>query len=153
MYYHGLKNWVGQVEVDIKLMPQFYIVGVICHMLMHGCYININLDVIRSFRPFCQYVEAHLAGVCQTRLLLDLFGERDFPTSSTGSCCDVCSSQISGDTVYEDFHCELEVLIGCKGEVNVAEWIQGSKVSWTDVKDQCHNIILETIREWIYCFG
>ncbi len=88
-------------------------------------------------------MQAKLAGLCQTRLLLDLFGETDTEALSSGTCCDVCASKANNTTPVKDMRQELAVPIdalqqvGCKGEVKVTEWIRGSKVSWTDKFNKC----------------
>ena len=84
------------------------------------------------------YVNAHLAGMCRRRLLLNAFGEVDTPTRATGDCCDVCLQS----KPVEDFKEELKILIdalnhvGCKGELKIAEWIRGSSMSWTNAYDK-----------------
>ena len=78
-------------------------------------------------------------------MLLDLFGETDMQAKANGACCDVCVCHRKASVLYTpvaDMSIELQVLIdalnhvGCKGEVKVAEWIRGSKLSWTDAFDK-----------------
>ena len=88
--------------------------------------------ILMGYSDSWRYVQAHLAGVCRRRLLLDLFDEKNTQTYSCATCCDVCSLQQSANIPFEDMRRELAVLIdalnqvGCKGEVKVAEWIRGS---------------------------
>ena len=42
--------------------------------------------ILTCFSESWRYVNAHLAGVCRRRLLLNAFGEVDTPTSATGDC-------------------------------------------------------------------
>ena len=105
---------------------------------------QINVDasilyILSSFSQSWKYVNAHLAGVCRRKILLELFGEEESCAISSGNCCDVCQTTV---TCHEDCKEELKVLIdaldklGCKGEVKISEWIRGSKVSWTDAFDK-----------------
>ena len=54
----------------------------------------------------------------------------------------VCEAKAQNQYVLEDNQKELKILIdaldkvGCKGEVKIAEWIHGSKISWTDAFDK-----------------
>ena len=99
--------------------------------------------ILSGFSSSWRYVQAHLVGACRRQMLLDLFGETDMQAKANGACCDVCVSQESEcATPVADMSIELQVLIdalnhvGCKGEVKVAEWIRGSKLSWTDAFDK-----------------
>ena len=99
--------------------------------------------ILSGFSSSWRYVQAHLVGACGRQMLLDLFGETDMQAKANGACCDVCVSQESEcATPVADMSIELQVLIdalnhvGCKGEVKVAEWIRGSKLSWTDAFDK-----------------
>ena len=42
------------------------------------------------FAKSWKFVNAHLAGMCQRKLLLNAFGEVNTHASATGDCCDVC---------------------------------------------------------------
>ena len=90
--------------------------------------------ILSSFSESWRYINAHLAGVCRRRLLTDMFGETNTPTSATGDCCDVCSQNWADK---RDFKVELGIVIdtinhiGFKGEVKLAEWIRGSNIAWT----------------------
>ena len=81
----------------------------------------------------------NLAGVCQRRLLLKMFGEESTSSTSSEDCCDVCMYKVHN---YSDFKEELKVLIdavdhlGGMGEVKVAEWIRGSKIVWTNASNK-----------------
>ena len=85
--------------------------------------------ILKGFSNSWRYVQAHLAGICRRRMLLDLFGETEAEALSSGTC---------SDTPVQDMRQELAVPIdaldqvGCRGEVKVSEWIRGSKLSWTD---------------------
>ncbi len=98
--------------------------------------------ILRGFSNSWRYAQAHLAGICRRRILLDLFGETETEASSSGTCCDVCISRENCATPAQDMHQELAVLVdaldqvGCRGEVKVSEWIRGSKLSWTDDFDK-----------------
>ena len=76
--------------------------------------------------------------MCRRRVLLDTFNEENTATNTSVECCDVCGKRISTDMEYTDYTEELKILldaleqVGCKGEVKIAEWIRGSKISWTD---------------------
>ena len=91
--------------------------------------------ILSGFSESWCFINAHLAGTCRRRLLLDLFGEENTTPTATGICCDVCKR---GNLTKCDFKEELRILIdalsniGCKGEVKIAEWIRGSNVSWTN---------------------
>ena len=92
-------------------------------------------QILSDFTNSWRFVEAHLAGYCRRKMLLELFGESEPPTYET-SCCDVCNMD-SGKPMHP-FNEELKILvdtlrqIGKKGEVKVAEWIRGSSVEWTN---------------------
>ena len=77
------------------------------------CY-QILCDFTNSWR----FVEAHLAGYCRRKMLLELFGESEPPTYDT-SCCNVCN--MDNGKPMQRF---IEILVDTlrqKGEVNVAE--------------------------------
>ena len=88
------------------------------------------------FSDSWKYVNAHLAGKCRRRVILDAFGEVDTPAEFTSISCDVCENQAA----YQMVDCkeELKILddalkqVGSKGEVKISEWVRGSKVSWTN---------------------
>lgn len=68
-----------------------------------------------------------------------MFGEDGSAISTGGQdCCDVCLRQTIEPVQNYDHKKEIKILmyalhrIGCKGEVKVAEWIRGTKMSWTD---------------------
>ena len=91
--------------------------------------------ILTGFSDAWKYTHAHLAGLCRRRLLLDMFGETNTDPIASNECCDVCK----GSTlILKNYKPELIVLIdaleqiGCKGELKIAEWIRGSKISWTD---------------------
>jgi len=92
--------------------------------------------ILSCFSDSWRYVNAHLAGKCRRRILLDAFGEVVTPVAFTSICCDVCESQ--GNYQLADCKEELKILddalrqVGSKGEVKISEWIRGSKVSWTN---------------------
>ena len=96
--------------------------------------------ILACFSDSWKYVNAHLAGKCRRRVILDAFGEVDTPAEFTGICCDVCENQ----EAYQMVDCkeEFKVLddalkkIGSKGEVKISEWVRGSKVSWTNEYDK-----------------
>ena len=94
--------------------------------------------ILSCFSESWRYVNAHLAGTCRRRLLLNAFGEKDTLTSVIGDCCDVCLQT----KPIEDFKEELKILldalnqVGCKGELKIAEWIRGSSISWTNSYDK-----------------
>ena len=91
--------------------------------------------ILREFSMSWHYVQAHLAGLCRRRILLDMFGETDTPCAASGDCCDVCIGSESGSIELAE---ELKILndaleqIGSKGELKVSEWIRGSKIPWTN---------------------
>ena len=72
--------------------------------------------ILSFFSESWRYVNAHLAGMCRRRLLLNAFGEKATVTNATGDCCDVCLQT----KPVEDFKEELKILldalnqIGCK---------------------------------------
>ena len=92
-------------------------------------------QILSDFTNSWRFVEAHLAGFCRRKMLLELFGETGLPTHET-SCCDVCIS--NNGRAKQPFNEELKILvdalkqIGKKGEVKVVEWIRGSLVEWTN---------------------
>ena len=73
-------------------------------------------------------------------MILELFGEDETMPEYNSDCCDVCKNSTSA--VSCDHKEELKILmnaldeLGCKGEVKVAEWIRGSKVSWTNAHNK-----------------
>ena len=91
--------------------------------------------ILTDFSNSWRFVEAHVAGCCRRKLLIELFGETDPPTFDF-TCCDVCNS--SSGQRKQTFNDELKILVdalnqvGAKGEVKIAEWIRGSSVSWTN---------------------
>lgn len=92
--------------------------------------------ILSNFSESWKFVNAHLAGKCRRRILLDMFGETETTPEATGDCCDIC--MITNDISYANFKDELAVLIdalkvvGSKGEYKIAEWIRGSKIPWTN---------------------
>ena len=80
--------------------------------------------ILSSFSVSWRYIHADLTEVYRRRLLLDMFGETNTPTSATGDCCDVCSQNWADK---RDFKVELGIVIdtikhiGFKGEVKRAE--------------------------------
>ena len=92
--------------------------------------------ILSEFSKSWQYVQAHTAGICRRKLLLETFSENDSECVATGVCCDVCEQKSSLN--YSDFKEELKIVndaleqVGNKGELKVAEWIRGSKISWTN---------------------
>ena len=94
--------------------------------------------ILSCFSEPWRFVNAHLAGVCRKRLLLNAFGEVDTLTNATGDCCYVC---LQTNPVV-DFKEELKILldalnqVGYKGELKIAEWIRGSNISWTNSYDK-----------------
>ena len=80
--------------------------------------------------------------MCGRNILLRLFNEEECRVISTGSCCDVCEAKAQNKYLLEDNRKELKILIdaldkvGWKGTVKIAEWIRGSKISWTDAFDK-----------------
>ena len=96
--------------------------------------------ILACFSDSWKYVNAHLAGKCRRRVILDAFGEVDIPAEFTSICCDVCENQAA----YQMVDCkeELKILddalkqVRSKGEVKISEWVRGSKVSWTNEFDK-----------------
>ena len=94
--------------------------------------------ILSGFSESWKYIYAHLSGKCRRRLIVNIFGEEDTKPTSLGDCCDVCKN----NTNVSDHKPELKVLIdaldvvGCKGEVKIAEWIRGSNIPWTDMHDK-----------------
>ena len=82
--------------------------------------------ILSCFSESWRYVNAHLAGMCRRRLLLNAFGEKDTLTSATGDCCDVCLQTKPIEDFKEELKILLDVLnqVGCKGELKIAEWIR-----------------------------
>ena len=95
--------------------------------------------ILSDFSTSWQYVEAHLAGVCRRKLLLQLFGEDNKTADCNVTCCNVCATP---KDKLQDFLPELKVLVdaldqvGMKGEVKVAEWIRASSISWTNAHNK-----------------
>ena len=48
--------------------------------------------ILACFSDSWKYVNAHLAGKCRRRVILDAFGEEDTPAEFTSICCDVCEN-------------------------------------------------------------
>ena len=46
--------------------------------------------ILSGFSESWRFINAHLAGTCRRRLLLDIFGEENTASTATGICCDVC---------------------------------------------------------------
>lgn len=91
--------------------------------------------ILSDFSDSWRFTEAHLAGCCRRKLLLELFGESYEQIQTDFVCCDVCSSAENHPLV--SFNEELKILddamqqVGIKGEVKLAEWIRGSSAAWT----------------------
>ena len=94
--------------------------------------------ILSFFSELWRYVNAHLAGMCRRRLLLNAFGEKATLTNATGDCCDVCLQTKPVEDFKEEFIILLDALnqIGCKGELKITEWIRGSSISWTNSYDK-----------------
>ena len=90
--------------------------------------------ILSCFSESWRYVNAHLAGMCRRRLLLNAFGDKDTLTSATGDCCDVCLQTKPIEDFKEELKILLDVLnqVGSKEELKIAEWIRGSSISWTN---------------------
>ena len=97
-------------------------------------------QISSGFADSWRYVYAHLAGLCWRKMILELFGEDEAMPEYSSDCCDVCKNSTSA--VSCNHKEELKILmnaldeLGCKGEVKVAEWIRGSKVSWTNTHNK-----------------
>ena len=98
--------------------------------------------ILSDFSNSWRFVEAHLAGCCRRKLLLDLFGENN-ELEADSACCDVCSSgDKSTPRPLASFNEELKILedamkqVGIKGAVKIAEWVRGSSASWTSKYDK-----------------
>jgi len=92
--------------------------------------------ILDGFSESWKYINAHLAGKCRRQILLDIFGETDNVCEAYGECCDVCllmkdSPQLSDCKPYLEVLVDALKVLGCKGEVKIAEWIRGSKLDWT----------------------
>ena len=88
--------------------------------------------ILTGFSDSWKYTHAHLAGLCRRRLLLDMFGELNTDPIASNECCDVCKGSTPISKNYKDELIDALEQIGCKGELKIAEWIRGSKTSWTD---------------------
>ena len=98
--------------------------------------------ILGCFLESWKYVNAHLAGKCRRRIILDAFREIDMPAEFTRICCDVCEQRTTFQMDMVDCKEELKILddalkqVGSKGEVKISEWVRGSKVSWTNEFDK-----------------
>ena len=87
-------------------------------------------QILAGFAESWRYVNGHLAGLCRRRMILDLFGEKETPTSALGDCCDVCRSTSEVSNQKIDLKVLIDALdeVGCKGEVykncRVDTWVQ-----------------------------
>ena len=51
-------------------------------------------DILSGFADSWKYINAHLAGLCQRKVLLGMFNEEECCAISSGSCCDVCEAKL-----------------------------------------------------------
>ena len=64
--------------------------------------------ILSGFSQSWKYVNAHLAGVCWRKILLELFGEEESCAISSGNYCDVCQTTVM---CHEDCKEELKVML------------------------------------------